>query len=404
MHVIKRSVNSWIYTLTLFIVITIFTTCVANGNPETDPQKKIPNVSRVEGTCALFNTITVTVENLSELIGTDGKNLSNVVLYLDGYPLKGIQPRLVGGPSSDLKFDLKFIEETKESWNSLLGKPHLLPPVPRKVSVTVGIIGQPPIATDVKAFNLVVVHDIRLWIYFGILALAIFLFVWLAKNSDIIRDSGPSPGGLYKNGKPYRKTFSLGRTQMAVWFFLVIASFVFIWMVTGAYSTLEASVLALIGISGGTALSATVIDSNKRNEASSQLDTLKEEKLVLEADIKILESKKKATTDQLELDVLNKELTEKNAQLVQLNSKILNLTKATTTLPTEGFFEDILSDASGISFHRFQVAGWTVVLGIIFIASVYKVLSMPDFPTELLALMGISSGTYIGFKFPEKQN
>jgi len=42
------------------------------------------------------------------------------------------------------------------------------------------------------------------------------------------------------------------------------------------------------------------------------------------------------------------------------------------------------------------------VLGVIFIAAVYNVLSMPDYPEQLLALMGISGGTYLGFKFPEK--
>jgi hypothetical protein len=34
--------------------------------------------------------------------------------------------------------------------------------------------------------------------------------------------------------------------------------------------------------------------------------------------------------------------------------------------------------------------------------SVARDLVMPDFDTTLLGLMGISSGTYIGFKFPEK--
>ena len=45
---------------------------------------------------------------------------------------------------------------------------------------------------------------------------------------------------------------------------------------------------------------------------------------------------------------------------------------------------------------------WTLVLGIIFIASVYNNLSMPEFSSTLLGLMGISSGTYLGFKVPEK--
>jgi len=50
-----------------------------------------------------------------------------------------------------------------------------------------------------------------------------------------------------------------------------------------------------------------------------------------------------------------------------------------------------------------QVFAWTIVLGIMFISSVYNRLTMPEFSATLLGLMGISSGTYIGFKFPEKQ-
>jgi hypothetical protein len=62
---------------------------------------------------------------------------------------------------------------------------------------------------------------------------------------------------------------------------------------------------------------------------------------------------------------------------------------------------DILSDANGVSFHRFQVAAWTLVLGIIFVIQVYKVLAMPNFDGSLLALLGISAGTYLGLKIPE---
>jgi hypothetical protein len=41
---------------------------------------------------------------------------------------------------------------------------------------------------------------------------------------------------------------------------------------------------------------------------------------------------------------------------------------------------------------------WTVILGFVFIASVWSDLTMPDFSPTLLGLMGISSGTYVGFK------
>src|ERR1035437_1893005 len=58
---------------------------------------------------------------------------------------------------------------------------------------------------------------------------------------------------------------------------------------------------------------------------------------------------------------------------------------------------DILSDANGISFHRFQMASKTVVLVIMFLVSVWNDLGMPDINATLLGLMGISSGTYVGF-------
>jgi hypothetical protein len=41
---------------------------------------------------------------------------------------------------------------------------------------------------------------------------------------------------------------------------------------------------------------------------------------------------------------------------------------------------------------------WTIILGLVFVASVWSNFTMPDFSATLLGLMGISSGTYVGFK------
>jgi hypothetical protein len=68
------------------------------------------------------------------------------------------------------------------------------------------------------------------------------------------------------------------------------------------------------------------------------------------------------------------------------------------------FLIDLLTDGSGISLHRFQIFVWTIVLGVVFGVSVYRDLVMADFSPTLLGLMGISSGAYIGFKFPENKN
>lgn len=70
---------------------------------------------------------------------------------------------------------------------------------------------------------------------------------------------------------------------------------------------------------------------------------------------------------------------------------------------TAGFWHDIVSDDRGIvALDRFQVVVWTLVLGGVFLNSVLWDLTMPEFSATMLALMGISSGTYIGFKLPTR--
>ena len=69
----------------------------------------------------------------------------------------------------------------------------------------------------------------------------------------------------------------------------------------------------------------------------------------------------------------------------------------------KGGLPDLLAENNVISFHRFQIFVWTLILGIMFVASVYNELAMPAFSATLLGLLGISAGTYIGFKLPESK-
>jgi len=70
---------------------------------------------------------------------------------------------------------------------------------------------------------------------------------------------------------------------------------------------------------------------------------------------------------------------------------------------SHGFWRDLVTDERGaVALDRFQIVAWTAILGFVFIQSVIWDLSMPEFSATTLALMGISSGTYIGFKLPTK--
>jgi hypothetical protein len=136
-----------------------------------------------------------------------------------------------------------------------------------------------------------------------------------------------------------RQPYSLARAQMAWWFFLLVIGYVFIWLVTGEADSISPSLLGLVGISAATALAAVAV------------------------------------------------------------------TPASARAPraSGGFIRDLISDDHGIvALDRLQVVVWTLVLGGIFLSSVLAYLTMPEFSATMLALMGISSGTYIGFKLPMK--
>jgi hypothetical protein len=70
---------------------------------------------------------------------------------------------------------------------------------------------------------------------------------------------------------------------------------------------------------------------------------------------------------------------------------------------SDGFLFDILSDSEGVNIHRFQMIVWTLIMGFVFVKNVLVNLDMPQFDENLLAVMGISSGTYVGLKIPENK-
>jgi hypothetical protein len=67
------------------------------------------------------------------------------------------------------------------------------------------------------------------------------------------------------------------------------------------------------------------------------------------------------------------------------------------------FLWEIVSDGLGkVTFYRFQMMVWMLVLGLVFIYNVAFRLVMPTFGSNELALIGISAGTYLAFRFPEQ--
>jgi hypothetical protein len=401
--VFSQSQFSWLATL-FFILLALGLPLTALQAEQITP---LYVGEKIEGEVAIYNTIKIPVENLDEWVNDPRNDASKFVLKIEGISFPSLTPTLIKD-NTYLQFDLKRTLESKTAWKDLLSKKPIQ--AEKEVAVTVSqrnvIVRREAVAT-LRIFDL-----FWLKVFITISLVAVLLFWVLAYKSDVLRISGKQPT------RNRRKAYSLARTQMAFWFFTIIISYMFIWMVTRDLSILTTSVLGLMGISAATGLGSAIIDANKQqekenkyNDAVDQLKTTEVEMTQLDKEVKQMYASRVGLPDIVFKSRTDSDpLTEREARLAAKKQEVENeeqiITKfhsATATRASISFFRDILSDNNGYSFHRVQMFTWTVVLIIIFITSVLSLLTMPEFDTTLLGLVGISGATYLGFKFPNQQ-
>jgi len=323
---------------------------------------KEPSVTKVlTNTVRLGEDLKIEVNNLDELM----KKSPKISLYLDGRVVKGISPE-ADITNNTLYFTIKRNDDSKDALNRLTGSPK--PPWVRSVEVSVGPESGPlPSNQKVK---LVIIAEWRLYSWLiGMFLFGIILLV-VAPKTEMLRTND--------KGSPY----SLALTQMAFWFFIVLLAYSFITLVTGEWDTFPESILVLLGIASGTMLGARVIDDNKLNALKTTKNNLENQMAALRAQVPLPVA---------QIGIL----------LHQHDNTIADINRF-KTLRSDGFLNDILNDVNGVSLHRFQIVVWTLVFGVIFWEKTYQDLAMPVFSATQLALIGISSGTYLGFKLPEQ--
>jgi hypothetical protein len=361
-----------------------------------------PKVIRVLGNVELDDIVEFNVENLEKWAETN--DATKLVPYIDGRSIKGNYPEELHLERGRVIYHLEITPENKKVWTDLLGAPTAMR---RPVSISVGLetgSAFDSVHPESNPVSLTVISPVYALLALVIILVTLALLLWLVRKTNIIREPGPPPAP----GK--HRPYNLGRAQMAFWFFLIYASYVAIWLITSALDTITASLLALMGISAGTALGEALIDNGKDTAKANQLRDLTAEKLALEqsvsdaqVQIDALNAAPVAATDQMTRDTLNRQLIDGRTRIGQIDQQLRTLSSLQSPMISSGFLRDILADSSGYSFHRFQIFAWTIVLGVIFWSTVYNNLTMPEFSSTLLGLMGLSAGTYIGFKFPEQK-
>jgi hypothetical protein len=322
-----------------------------------------------------------------------------------------------------LEFSLKREAANKESradWDQVLRTSGFAPKMPLAVGIynanrnTAHVMAL-PVGTDTADPHLEFQFQ-RIawdgWTISGLILLgaAAIVFFYMSVRSGMVRDT-TCP--VREDGLP---PFSLGRCQMAFWFFLVISSFYFLWVITGRgdTDTINGTVLSLIGISAGTALGSAILSKNEAATSAADAAAPSRPAVVYPDAIKAAQAVlaqaradrgKITSTDTAAMATNDLQIKTQTSEVARLTAEL----KHWRALHRSQVLLDLLSEqGSGagenrvITFHRFQIVVWTLILGTIFVSEVLTKLAMPAFDSTLLVLMGISSGTYLGFRVSAK--
>lgn len=259
---------------------------------------------------------------------------------------------LKGKPLHLITFSLREINEDKDAWLNLLKSSPL-----SSVSCDAALAYQHPegresiLAATPAARLRIPLFTWAFWVNFIIIGGLFALFIKHMRRSEMLRDSGIVLINRIPKSKDYWHQYahplSMGRLQMSIWFFIIIASFVFLWCATGSIAGVSSTAFILMGISGGTTAVSCFISSKQEWDAKVR------------------------------------------SAASPNRSRLAN------------WVIDLLSDEHGPTIHRFQMLAWTLVLGVVFVHDVITDYAMPVFSNEVMGLMGISSGVYVGFKMKE---
>lgn len=361
---------------------------------------KVYNDNPNKEDAGLGEYIIVKVNNLQQLVDSAKKNNTNIILFLDNRPIKELYPDFIDTDSNKVKFYLSRKKSAYEAWDPIFRKPNPFQ-VHKYIPISIGLEKGEPIRTNVKdsnSFPIIVIRPIRTVLASLFIVFVLYTIYRLARYRGMLCENVPD------YAKPVKVPYSLAYCQMAFWFTIVIVFYLSLFLVLNELPALTPSVLILIGISSGTAIGARLLNSNNQNIPIETMNNLNAEFKMITDRITEIDNMEKQIPQPINISALIKE---KENKQIRLNEISIIKSQSTFTFnhkESKGFIMDLLTDSDGtIAFNRFQIVIWTIVLGGIFIYNTWKDLAMPEFDNTLLGLMGISSGTYLGFKIPEQK-
>jgi len=242
------------------------------------------------------------------------------------------------------------------------------------------------------------------------LLIVLVLVVWADRAFPVLRDA-PAPPASPGDPVPTHilRPYSLGRVQMAFWTILIVGSLAYLCIFgTHEFASIlvdqgdqSADLAVLMGISGATGLLAAGVDFDKDKQVVAAQAAVAALQPAIQ-DMKTaaaggLAAAANAPAPGQPDPALIAQLAAKTVELRQHQVTIRRLQRDNIR---GTFISDLLTDENGNSLHRLQLLLFTLLFGAGFVISVAAKQSLMGFNANMLALMGISSGVYVGFKLP----
>jgi len=347
---------------------------------------------------ALGSRIEWTIEKPADA-ALPGSN--TLIVYIDHIPLPNIHPSVLG---TVIAADITRSSENKDAWVKILS---LHPKfTASKINIAFGTTGGIEYPGKERETTLLDLQLIDGWDYFlfiGLSILVTWIICYLFKKYAFLRASGLdqpkvfsyNPLSLTNPAHPpgkldyYKRPFSLARVQMLCWLCVSVYSFLFLLAALQDYHTLTDQVLILLGIGGGTLAFGTMLDVStpaNLNPSATSAKFLALVQSIAASELAIAALQAAAPQPPNVRALLDQE----QLKIEQSKSAIDGLMPR-----SESLFADLINDENGPAIHRVQILIWTLVVLVVFLYSVVTTMTMPQLPTELLTLIGISNGTYV---------
>jgi len=258
--------------------------------------------------------------------------------------------------------------------------------------------------------NVIQMNVIQTTEYLGTL-IALGIIVWIAdRRFPILRDI-PVDNSL----PTLRRPFSLARVQMAVWTTVIFGTIAYLYAIhyndKVPLPNIDPKLIALLGGSGLTAILAGAVDVSKDKTVETAASAFRGTAVAvrsLNAQIQsALDLRDAAGNRTPNVTMVTKLFADRAQQLGSMSQYVKTGQRSQRDDVKSNFLSDLLTDQNGNSLHRLQLllftalyVGYFVVHGVtVGLEDVLKTAPMSD---QVLGLMGVTGGVYVGFKVPGK--